>query len=187
MPQKVRLTLDDGSKVVLTLDDDAPGPSAVPNAGLALQGGAQIPRGLAALARGAQAPSFPSAVGAITRGGTTLGQIAHGAYTGNANEIIMSPLAGWSAGKGGYWLGRGIQSAAAPIGRAAEAIAPYAQTLNTLSGAQGVNDLAQMAEPARQDIGFLGVGPTVNVPGAHPPLLNAAAQRLVELLRGGGQ
>lgn len=59
-------------------------------------------------------------------------------------------------------LGDLAQKAAGPAASVVEKVAPYAQTLSTLSGAQGLGDLAQMAEPNRRDIGFLGVGPSVN-------------------------
>lgn len=50
------------------------------------------------------------------------------------------------------------QAAALKASPAIAKAAPYAQVLGTLSGAQGGLDLAQMAEPNRQDIGVLGMG-----------------------------
>lgn len=52
-----------------------------------------------------------------------------------------------------------------------------ARVVPLLGAASMVTDLAQMAEPERQDIGFLGIGRTPNVPGQQPALLNALLAR----------
>jgi hypothetical protein len=54
-----------------------------------------------------------------------------------------------------------LQSLAAPVSNAMETLAPYAQAISTVSGAQGVLDLAQMADSTRKDIGTLGIGHTL--------------------------
>jgi hypothetical protein len=41
-----------------------------------------------------------------------------------------------------------------------------------------------MAEPNRRDIGFLGLGSSVDVPGAEPPVLNELYRRLMAKIRG---
>ena len=87
-----------------------------------------------------------------------VGGIAHGVATGNAPEVIMSPIAAWQAGKGGYFLGKGLQSAASPVANALNKAASYAPVMGAAAAAQGVGDLAQMVEPNRKDIGVLGVG-----------------------------
>lgn len=75
------------------------------------------------------------------------------------------------------------QRAAGSIASALEQAAPYAQSLGTLSGAQGVLDLAQMADPHRRDLGFLGV--SIGSPrsaedqAAHPALINRLLQYLL--------
>lgn len=51
---------------------------------------------------------------------------------------------------------------AIPTAKLLERIAPYAQTAATLSGVQGGLDLAQMADPKREDIGLLGIGHSSN-------------------------
>lgn len=62
---------------------------------------------------------------------------------------------------------------------------PYAQTISTVSGAQGVLDLAQMADQTRQDIGTIGV--SLNAPrskddrDAHPALVNAIVGKISDL------
>lgn len=78
---------------------------------------------------------------------------------------------------------QGVQSAAGHAASVLERLAPYAQTLSTLSGAQGVLDLAQMAEPNRRDIGVLGVGigpaRSAEDQAAHPALINMLLQKLL--------
>jgi hypothetical protein len=142
--------------------------------------GAGVPAAASGLASFAASPAVPKAFGAVARGATTVGGLLHGAYTGNFPEIVASPIAGWQAGKGGYFLGKMAQSIAKPASGLLQSVAPYAQTLSTLGGVQGGLDLAQMADPNRKDIGFLGMGPSVNVPGAEPPVLN----RLAAYIRG---
>jgi hypothetical protein len=110
--------------------------------------------------------------------------VIHGAVTGNIPEIVASPIAGWQAGKGGYFLGKGLQGIARPIAGALDAAAPAAKMLGRLAGPQSLLDLAQMAEPNRRDIGFLGLGSSVDVPGAEPPVLNELYRRLMAKIRG---
>lgn len=105
---------------------------------------------------------------------------SHG-LTGAVTGALESPMASWAGGKTGYFGTKMLQSAARPISGALQAIAPAA---SALSGAAGVGDLAQMAEPTRKDIGFLGIGKSVDVPGAEPPWLNAVLGRLRGRLTG---
>lgn len=147
-------------------------------AGLTLTGASKAaPLAARAVTAFAEAPNAAKIGGALARGGTTLATLGHGIATGNMTEALASPIAGWQAGKGGYWLTKGAQGAAEPVGRILGKMAPYAQTLSTLGGAAGVGDLAQMAEPNRKDIGFLGVGGGTPDP-EHPALLNLIMQRL---------
>lgn len=127
----------------------------------------------------ATSPTLPKTTGAIARGLTTGAGIIHGAATLNPAEVIAAPRVGWAAGKGGYFLGKWMQSVAAPVADMLEKAAPYAQALGTLSGVQGGLDLAQMDQPTRQDVGFLGLGKSVHVPGEEPPLVNEAVNFLV--------
>lgn len=95
------------------------------------------------------------------KAGSAIGQII-GGVDGALKAGPMGAAGGaWTGGKAGWFTGKLAQKLAAPIAGVAEKIAPYAQTLSTLSGAQGIADLAQMAEPNRKDIGFLGIGPSV--------------------------
>lgn len=124
-------------------------------------------------------PTAARTIGAVARGATTLGAVAHGVASGSPSEIIAAPMEGWAAGKGGYFLGKGMQAVARPIATALEKAAPYAQALSTASGAQGALDLAQMAEPTRKDIGFLGIGGGTPDPN-HPALLNLLAMKATD-------
>lgn len=109
----------------------------------------------------------------------------------NPMSYIAAPGAAWAAGKGGWFGGKMLQSAAMPIAKALDAAAP---TLNVASGAQGVLDLAQMADPKRTDIGFMGIGKTpqpMSVVGAdgktyqpQPALINALAAYIMRELAG---
>lgn len=126
---------------------------------LATSGAASMvgPTAVKALEAFGTSPTAAKTAGALARGATTLGALGHGVATGNLSEIVAAPLAGWQAGKGGYFLGKGAQSIARPMATALEKVAPIVQGLSAIGGAQGVGDLAQMAEPNRQDIGFLGM------------------------------
>jgi hypothetical protein len=90
----------------------------------------------------------------------------------------------WLGGKTGWFTGKLAQSAAMPVAKVLDAVAPYAQSLATLGGAQSLLDLAQVAEPNRQDIGTLGI--SVGQPRsdaektAHPALLNMLAGKVQE-------
>lgn len=141
---------------------------------------ASLPWARNAIEEFATSPTLPKATGAAARALTTGSGIVHGAVTLNPAEVIAAPRVGWAAGKGGYFLGKGAQSVAGPVAELLEKAAPYAQALSTLGGAQGGLDLAQMADPKRQDIGFLGLGKSVHVPGEEPPLINEAVDFLVK-------
>lgn len=99
---------------------------------------------------------------------------------GFAKGLWSAPIDSWAGGKVGYFGTKMLQSAARPIGSALETVAPYA---HALSGAQGVGALAQMAEPNRRDIGFLGIGSGTPDP-AHPALINDYAAKLRDYVLG---
>jgi hypothetical protein len=145
-------------------------------------GQAIVPAMAKAAAEVATNPNVPRMAGTVARTATTLGALGHGAYTGNLSEIVAAPLAGWQAGKGGYFLGKGLQAVARPVAAVLDAVAPFAQSLATIGGAQSFLDLAQMANPKRTDIGTLGV--SVGAPrseadkAAHPALVNMLAGKV---------
>lgn len=147
---------------------------------LAMQAASKVPAAAGdALMNVATSPTFAKNAGRAANAAVTAGELVHGLATGNMNQVLASPIAGWSAGKGGYWLGRGAQAIAAPVAKVATAVVPYAQAASTLSGAQGVNDLAQMAEPNRSDIGTLGVGSSNTVAAQQASVMRAQIQALV--------
>jgi hypothetical protein len=69
--------------------------------------------------------------------------------------------AAWAGGGTGWFTGKLAQSIARPVARGLEAAAPIADAVSKVGGVQGALDLAQMAEPNRHDIGFMGVGGTM--------------------------
>ncbi len=131
----------------------------------------------------ATSPTAAKTLGSVARGATTLAAMGHGLATGSPTEVLAAPMEGWAAGKGGYFLGKGMQSVAAPVASALEKAAPYAQGLGTLSGVQGALDLAQMAAPQRKDIGFLGVGTGDPGDPNHPALLNLIASKIGDAVK----
>lgn len=107
-------------------------------------------------------PNVPKVMASAGRviGGIT--PIAVGAAEGGPLGALAGSAAAakgaWAGGKAGWFSGKLMQNVASPVARAAAALEPYAQAISTVSGAQGVLDLAQMADKTRQDIGFLGIG-----------------------------
>jgi hypothetical protein len=109
-------------------------------------------------------PSVPRTAATIGRVVGAVAPTVGEAATGNVPAAIaLAANAGktaWTGGKAGWFTGKLAQNAAAPVASMLEKAAPYAQTLSTLGGAAGVGELAQVSEPNRKDIGFLGIGPT---------------------------
>lgn len=142
--------------------------NASPGSNTAL-GMASTARVIPAAARGAMEaatnPNVPKAAAAIGRvaGGVApiIGGASAGGPVGALAGVGATAKGSWAGGKAGYFTGKLAQGLASPVAGALEKVAPYAQTLGTLSGAQGALDLAQMAAPERRDIGVLGVGPSV--------------------------
>lgn len=155
------------------------------NAAVEMSGtAALIPAATRASTELATNPSVPKVAASIGRFagavGPTVAAMAEGSPVGTLAAIGASGKTAWAGGKAGWFTGRLMQNASAPIANALMKVAPYVQTLSTLSGAQGIGDLAQMVDPTRQDIGFLGIGHTVNVPGAHPALINMLLGKISE-------
>lgn len=174
----------DPQRAIAIVRQQAPKESDVGGLGLASAAKA-VPLAAQATTAFAQSPTVAKTTGALARGLTTLGAVGHGIYSGSPSEVIAAPMEGWAAGKGGYFLGKGMQSIAKPVGHFLGRMAPYAQSLSTLGGAQGVGDLAQMAEPNRKDIGVLGMELNrTPVAGEQPPLINDMIARLRQRLAG---
>lgn len=128
------------------------------------------PAGRAAmeLATNPNVPKVAAKIGRVVGGvAPAVTGLVEGSPIATMAGLAASGKTAWAGGKTGYYTGKAAQGAAGPVAKALEVLTPYAQALSTLAGAQGVNDLAQMAEPDRQDIGFLGMGPSAKV-GAVP-------------------
>lgn len=153
--------------------------------GLVLAGiKAGAPKATEAMAELATSPKVAATAAKI---GRVIGGVAPvvggGATAGPAGAAIgMAGAAhgAWTGGKTGWFTGKLAQNLAAPVASAMESAAPYVQTLGTMSGLQGGLDLAQMADPTRTDIGFLGMGKTPDVPGQQPAMLNAIVTYLMK-------
>lgn len=104
-------------------------------------------------------PQMAAKAGRVMGG---IAPIVAGAQTGGVPGalagVAASAKGAWAGGRTGYFTGKLMQGVSEPVAKVLEALSPYIQTLSTLSGAQGINDLAQMAEPNREDIGVLGIG-----------------------------
>lgn len=118
------------------------------------------------------------------------GYMSHGATGALAGAMGAKAASTAEIGEQvGRMVGRVAQKVAAPVARGFEAVAPYAQgALQTLAGAQGALDLAQMAEPERRDIGVMGIGPPVPagaIPTA-PELVAMPVEKAVNALTDAG-
>lgn len=114
--------------------------------------------------------------------GSALGNMAGGGVP------VVSGITSKIGEFAGGLVAKGAQKAAGVGAAAMNATKPYAQTLATLSGAQGALDLAQMADPDRRDIGVLGVGPSVKsgaIPDT-PKLVSMAVEDAVKSLTDAG-
>lgn len=130
---------------------------------LAVKGGAAtVPMLADAAAEVATNPNIPKAAAAAGRViGGIAAPVSGAIYGGPAGAVVGAAEAAkgaWAGGKTGWFTGKLAQGMAAPVASALDKAVPYAQAASTLSGAQGALDLAQMAEPKRQDIGVLGMG-----------------------------
>lgn len=133
----------------------------------------EAPSDSGALAMKAGASAIPVASGAADAFFTSPNVAPMGAKIGRAVGAVTSLPGGlsgfgdvqkgaYAGGKSGWFTGKLLQDVAEPVAKGLEAAKPYAQAASTLSGAQGALDLAQMAEPKRQDIGVMGMGTQSN-------------------------
>lgn len=65
---------------------------------------------------------------------------------------------------------------------AGKAASTLSKVLGPLSAMTGATDFAQTVEPTRRDIGVMGIGRSVDVPGAHPPALEQLRQAILKRL-----
>lgn len=131
--------------------------------GIVLTGAGEVIPASATLARTfANSPNVPQIASKIGRviGGIApvIGGAEAGGVTGALAGVAAASKGAWAGGRTGWFTGKLLQKLASPVAGTLEAVAPYAQTLSTLGSIANVGSLAQMAEPGRKDIGFLGVG-----------------------------
>lgn len=147
--------------------------TALPTAAVA----ASLPPAATAALGFATSPTAPKTLGAAANAAVTLSALGHGAMHGNLSEVAAAPIAGWQAGKGGYFLGKRLQSIAGPVSTGLEAAAPV---VNAAAGATGVTDLAQMAEPGRADIGTAGLGSSDSRAAQQAAVMGSQIKALVD-------
>lgn len=67
-------------------------------------------------------------------------------------------------------------------GAAKTGLSAVGKALNAVSGPIAMTDLAQTIEPTRQDIGVMGIGKSVDVPGMHPTAFEQLRQAILSRL-----
>jgi hypothetical protein len=65
---------------------------------------------------------------------------------------------------------------------AARGVGAVAKGLGAVAGPVGMTDFAQTVEPTRQDIGVMGIGKSVDVPGMHPTAFEQLRQAILQRL-----
>lgn len=143
-------------------DTDHP-ESASPNSGLTLAAlGKMTPQAAWQAMRLATSPTVPKTMATAGRVIASVASpvvgTAQGGPLGTLVGVSEMPKAAWAGGKAGWFGGKMLQNMAAPVANVLEKAAPIAEAVSKVGGLQGALDLAQMAEPHRKDIGFLGIG-----------------------------
>lgn len=152
IPQSVKAELWD-----LKRGDSAAPAQSNPSTGLALSAtGKAIPALAEAAAEFGTNPAVPKA--AATAGRVIGGVTSLPAGLSGLGDVQKGV---WAGGRSGWFTGKMLQDMARPVSTLMEKAAPVATVLSALGVGQGGLDLAQMAEPNRKDIGFLGIGPSV--------------------------
>lgn len=110
----------------------------------------------------ATSPTLPRTAASV---GRIIGGVAPaigGAYeagpVGALAGLAAAAKGAWAGGKTGWFTGKLLQNMAAPIASGLDTIAPALGKASSAAGVVGIGDLAQMADPDRKDIGFLGIG-----------------------------
>lgn len=121
----------------------------------------------------------------VAKGAATVGRAVGAATSLPASLSGFGSMqkGAYAGGKSGYFTGKLAQDVARPLSTALEKIAPYAQTLGTLGGAQSALDVAQLAEPNRKDIGTLGMTLGDAHDPNHPALLNLLAMKAGDAIK----
>lgn len=198
MPETYRVKLSDGREFNVTTEGGQPSEtdilaslggessSAKPSdsASLGMAGAAVAIPGASRLATEAvtnpNLPKMGAAAGRLIGGvAPTLVEAAQGNGMGALTAAALSGKTAWAGSKAGWFTAKLAQQLGIPVAKLADAIAPYAAGLSTLSGAQGVGDLAQMADPKREDIGILGVGKSNTTANSRASVMIAQINALV--------
>ncbi len=152
--------------------------------GAAGKAGPVVARLAQEVATNPQVPRVAAKVGRVMGGiAPIVAGAAEGGPVGALVGIAAASKGAWAGGKTGWFTGKLAQNLTGPVANVLIKVEPYMQTLSTLAGPQSALDLAQLADPKRRDIGFLGVGATEHVPGQHPALLNLAAQKIGDSIK----
>lgn len=134
-------------------------------------------------------PEFPQMAAKVGRVAGGIVPTAVAAYEGSpwgaTAALAASGKTSWAGGKMGYFTGKTLQGATEPIAKTLAAVAPYAQALTTIGGAQSALDLAKMVpgEQGRKDIGVLGMGTGDPGDPDHPALLNLLAGKVSDAVK----
>lgn len=121
--------------------------------------------------------------GLVTAAGA-VGKIASGDPMGAAYAAGAISPAMWAGGKTGWLAGKLLQNVTAPVANALATVAPYLQAVSTLSGAQGITELAQIAEPSRKDVSIIGHDDRSPAErDAHPALLNLIGMKAADAIK----
>lgn len=145
-----------------------------------------IARGAAEFATNPNVPAIGAKIGRVVGGlAPVFGGAAEYGLPGAAIGMAGAAKGAWAGGKTGWFTGKLAQGLASPLANALETLSPYAQMITTASGAQGVLDLAQMADATRKDIGTLGISlekpRSQEEKDTHPALVNAVVDKVKEL------
>lgn len=134
-------------------------------------------------------PALPQVASKIGRvaGGVVPSIVAasEGSPMATIAALAAAGKTSWAGGKMGYFTGKAAQAAAEPVAKTLRAVAPYAQALSTIGGAQGALDLAKMVpgEEGRKDIGVLGMATVDAGDPNHPALLNLLAGKVSDAVK----
>jgi hypothetical protein len=142
-----------------------------------------IPATADTAARFATSPTVPKTAAAVGRVVGGMAPVIGGASKAGLGGAMIGAAGAaqgaWAGGKTGWFTGKLLQNIALPIAEVLEKAKPYVQSLSTVSGAQGVLDLAQMADPKRVDIGVLGIAPSDTKASQQSAVMGAQIRALI--------
>lgn len=108
-------------------------------------------------------PKTAAQVGRIVGGlAPVVGGGAAAGVPGAAIGLAGASKGAWAGGRTGWFSGKLAQDMARPVASLLDKAAPIAKAVGKVGGVQGALDLAQIVEPERKDIGFLGLGASMS-------------------------